>query len=130
MSENTLYIKNLFSSLYKHCAVQPPFCNDELSESEQSFINTLELLANNSLSDETLYEKGQLLIENIIANYPMLVPALNRDILWLLGGNCMHYLGDDELSDYQRIDELLHEADSNNTPLSFQEAKAKVLKLH
>ncbi|WP_019530328.1 PA2817 family protein [Dasania marina] len=130
MPENSLIIKNLFSTLYKYCAVLPPFCNDELSESEQNFINNLEQLANNSLNDEALYEKGQRLIENIIANYPMLTPALNRDILWLLGGNCMHYLGDDELSDYQRIDELLHEAHDNDTPLSFQEAKAQVLKLH
>ena len=130
MSENTQAIKNLFTALYKECSSQPPFCDSQLNESEQNFINNLEQLANHQLDDETFYEKGQQLIESIIANYPAITPILNRDILWLLGGNCMHYLGDDEINDFQRIDELIYEAKNSGQKLSFAEAKTQVLKLH
>ncbi len=130
MLENTQTIKNLFTALYKVCSSQPPFCQSQLSEGEQDFINNLEQLANHPLDSETFYEKGQKLIECIIANYPTIAPALNRDILWLLGGNCMHYLGDDEINDFQRIDELIYEAKNNGKDLSFTDAKTAVLRLH
>jgi hypothetical protein len=52
----------------------------------------------------------------------------NRDILWLLGGDALHYLSDEEITQYQSIEDLMYA--NPNEPLGFSQAKSKLLSLH
>jgi len=36
-----------------------------------------------------------------------------RDLIWLLGGPCLHYLTDKELDLYNELDERRHQAELN-----------------
>lgn len=130
MPNNLSQLQELLSELFELCKAQHPFNAEQLNDNDKTFINRLEALTNSGLDQEALYQQGQQLIENIIANYPMITPALNRDILWLLGGNCMHFLSDEEIQQYQQMDELIYEAESEGKSLSFKEAKAQAFKLH
>lgn len=130
MHDNNSYIKELFNSLLTLCKSQPPFSNDAKEDVDESFITKLEGICAADTLDESSYEHGQQIIERIIANYPHITPALNRDLLWLLGGNCMHFLADEEINHYQQVDELLHTAINNGESLSFQQAKTRILQLH
>jgi hypothetical protein len=35
-----------------------------------------------------------------------MTPLFPRDVLYLLGGECLHYMPDEEISAYQELDEL------------------------
>ncbi|MCY0966691.1 hypothetical protein [Parathalassolituus penaei] len=37
---------------------------------------------------------------------PQLAPAVDRELLWILGGDCLHYLTDDEVNQFQQQDDL------------------------
>ena len=129
MSNQALLIE-FFTDLQTYCSQQAQFKQKPLAEPDEQFMARLTELVSGDLTPEALYEKGQLFVEGIIANYPLVTPALNRDILWLLGGNCMHFLSDEEIQHYQVLEDLLYDAQQNNETLTFQEAKAKALKLH
>ena len=130
MSNNLSQLQELFKELLALCKGHSRFQAEQLSENDDTFVKRLTELADGDINQEELYQQGQQLIETIIANYPMITPALNRDILWLLGGNCMHFLSDEELQKYQAIDELIYAAESEGKMLSFKEAKAQAFKLH
>lgn len=66
----------------------------------------------------------------LITHFPQLTPLIARDLLWQLGGECLHYLADEEIDQFQAIEDLIYEAESAGKILSREEAKAKVLKLH
>ena len=130
MADKDIYITQILTTLYNHCKDQTPFNLKDCNEHDQSFITALEKLSKAEAIDESIYEQGQYLIERIIANYPMITPVLNRDILWILGGNCLHYLGDEEIEQYQQLDEIIYQAQIDNEPVSFQQAKRLAFKLH
>ena len=50
--------------------------------------------------------QGQRLITTCIKNYPHWVNIIPRDLFWYFGGDCMHFLGDEEIDQFQRLDEL------------------------
>jgi hypothetical protein len=130
MANKNLYVTQILTTLYDHCKNQPPFNLEDCNEHDQSFISALEKLSKKEAIDESIYEQGQRLIERIIANYPMITPVLNRDILWILGGSCLHYLGDEEIEQYQQLDEIIYQAEINNEIVCFQQAKRLAFKLH
>lgn len=86
----------------------------ELTEADQAFIETLETLCEQTEFDNTFVEKGQWLIDRIIMSYEHLLVYLSRDLLWFFGGNCLHYMSDEEIHFYQQLDELRHAAESQN----------------
>lgn len=36
--------------------------------------------------------------------YPQLTPLIPRSLLWFVGGECLHYLTDEELNAFQQLD--------------------------
>jgi hypothetical protein len=78
-----------------------------------------------AINDQT-QALGQSILTRIIANYPHITPAINRDLFWFYGGDCLHFMGDDEIVLYQQIDELLHEQPG----LDYQQAKTRAFQLH
>lgn len=83
---------------------------------------------------ETLSEEAIAISQDtlcrLITHFPQLTPLISRELLWFLGGECLHYLADEEIDKFQAIEDLLHEAEQNGQHLSREEATAKVLKLH
>lgn len=51
------------------------------------------------------YEQAQDTIAQMAQYYPQLVPAIDRKLLWLLGGNCLHILTDEEIQSFQAQDD-------------------------
>lgn len=67
---------------------------------------------------------GRLIIETLIRNSPQYGHLIPRDLLWLLGGDCLHYLDDAEMDQYQIVEDRLYEDTSRN----FAEVKEEVFK--
>lgn len=76
-----------------------------------------------------LYDSGPQLVSKLFSSCPQLAPAFPRELLWFLGGECLHYMPDEELEQFQQLDELRLEAAANGEEMDYQQERAKLLKL-
>lgn len=120
----------LITALYNSCKGSLPFNSDQASETDQTFIQQLQELSESKQADNDYNFKGQHLITQIVGNYPHITPDVNRDLLWFFGGDCLHFMTDEEINLYQQIDEHIYQAESQGEELSFNDAKTKIFQLH
>ncbi|MCG8910374.1 PA2817 family protein [Pseudomonas nitroreducens] len=66
---------------------------------------------------------GQDLISQIFHRYPQIAHLIPRDLLWFFGGDCLHYMPDEELQMYQQLDERRFEAEENGEPFDWNREK-------
>jgi len=74
---------------------------------------------------DSAYMDGQDWLMNILTHHPQLTPAVDRDLLWFFGGECLHFMSDDEIDLFQKLDEQEAEHDPANGP--FDRAAVKTL---
>ena len=79
--------------------------------------------------ESDLYGNGPDLVDRLFTTYPDFAPTLPRELLWFLGGDCLHFMPDDEIALYQQLDELRAEAAARGELLNLGAARAKLLKL-
>lgn len=48
---------------------------------------------------------GQELISQIFHRYPQIAHLVPRDLLWFFGGDCLHFMPDEEIALYQAKEE-------------------------
>lgn len=120
--------RKLLQALQQAAAQAMPV--NELSEEDQTLLSQLDLLANSKSFDETFIATGQQALCRIVAAYPHLAPQVPRDLFWLFGGDCLHYMPDEEISLYQQLDELRFEAENDNTDFDYEKQRARILGLH
>ncbi len=118
--------RQLLLDLYQLCQTQAPFNSEQASETDQEILNGLKSLSEATVNSESFQHLGQAILPRIIANYPHITPAIDRDLLWFFAGDCLHFMADEEIALYQQLDELLHDSHA----LEFQQAKARVFQLH
>ncbi|GAB3475708.1 PA2817 family protein [Marinomonas epiphytica] len=110
MNLRTQYIYDAFMELKRRSQEHFPFDQVPLAEEEQDFVSkwdqTLELIESNS-PDYTF--AAQELLARYIRCYANLVPLVKRELLWLIGGECLHFLGDEEINLYQALEDQLYE---------------------
>ncbi|MGC1333698.1 PA2817 family protein [Pseudomonas sp.] len=66
---------------------------------------------------------GQDLMCQIIQRYPQIAHLIPRDLLWFFGGDCLHYMPDDEIDLYQSLEERRFEAEENEEPFDWNQEK-------
>ncbi|MCP1624385.1 PA2817 family protein [Pseudomonas nitroreducens] len=66
---------------------------------------------------------GQDLISQIFHRYPQIAHLIPRDLLWFFGGDCLHYMPDEELQMYQQLDERRFEAEETGEPFDWNAEK-------
>lgn len=74
---------------------------------------------------DSAYMDGQDWLMNILTHHPQLTPAIDRDLLWFFGGECLHFMSDDEIDLFQKLDE--QEAEHDPSSGSFDRAAVKTL---
>lgn len=107
----------------------PPFNLEFPSEDDQEFRIALAELQQQPHGINFL-EQGQLLMCRIVGSYPHLMPLLYRDLLWFFGGDCLHFMPDEEIVVFQELDEQREDAKQQRIPFSYREARAKLLGMH
>ncbi|UTA46558.1 hypothetical protein L1F30_10285 [Simiduia sp. 21SJ11W-1] len=80
--------------------------------------------------DEAFYALGQRVLVKIVAGWPQLTPSVSRDLFWFFGGDCLQYMPDEEIANYQKLDEARFQAESTGEPFDIAAAKAKIFGLH
>tara|TARA_R110000782_G_scaffold20779_19_gene56257 strand:+ start:7529 stop:7948 length:420 start_codon:yes stop_codon:yes gene_type:complete len=73
---------------------------------------------------------GQQIITRIVSHYPDITPQLHRDLLWFFGGDCLHYLGDEEIQKYQDLEERYYELCNSEANGCYRNLRAQVFNMH
>ena len=71
---------------------------------------------------DSAYEAGQDLFSKIGTPQPQLMPAVDRALLWFFGGECMHFLSDEEITRFQHLDEMAAEAEAEGKEYDYRSA--------
>ncbi|VUD68960.1 hypothetical protein TDB9533_04321 [Thalassocella blandensis] len=78
------------------------------AELQELMLEKVQILENPDSSHQDLAEAGQWLISTIISAFPHITPYVSRNLYWYFGGDCMHFLGDEEIARFQAIDEAMY----------------------
>ncbi|WP_041522633.1 PA2817 family protein [Gilvimarinus agarilyticus] len=122
------YMRKLVTQFTQSVQQQPPFIEDDCDEQHLAFLQRLEALPQQRGSEYA--EEGQTLMCQSIAAYPHLTPLLPRDLLWHFGGDCLHFMPDEEIDRFQRLDEQRHEAEQTGQDFDYERERARALGLH
>ena len=76
-----------------------------------------------------LYGDGASLVTRLFTTYPDFAPTLPRELLWFFGGDCLHYMPDDEIAQFQQLEDMRLEAASRGETFNLLDARAKLLNL-
>ena len=52
--------------------------------------------------DADPHDQGRDLVFRLFTTYPDFAPGFPRDLLWFFGGECLHYLADEEIAEFER----------------------------
>ncbi|MEL0638382.1 MULTISPECIES: PA2817 family protein [Marinomonas] len=113
MESRNQYIFNAFTELRQRISEHSPFDQPDLAEEDIDFLEKWDQLSLNIQANDTHYIfDGQELLAQFIRCYANLVPLIKRELLWFIGGECLHFLGDEEIALYQQLEERLYALDS------------------
>ena len=130
------YHVGLLNDFKGQAGIYPPFIDaeythaEDIDEGHQAFVDTLEKLCQITHYTDTASEQGQWLVSRIVSSYSHLMPLLPRDLLWFFGGDCLHYMPDEEILFYQQLDELRFAAEEGGKAFDYPAAKASLAKSH
>lgn len=95
-----------------------------LDDSHALFIERYdELLAELPRDPVSSQYLGQDLISQVFQRYPQIAHLVPRDLLWFFGGDCLHFMPDEEIALYQALDERRYEAEQNDEPFDWNQEK-------
>lgn len=101
----------LLNSLFDTLRAQSVLMTQVPEESNILFLERFEeLTAQLEAGDQDALYSGQEVICQVITRYPQVAHMIPRDLLWYFGGDCLHYMPDEEIAQYQLLDE--HQADA------------------
>lgn len=66
---------------------------------------------------------GQDLIGQIFHRYPQIAHLVPRDLLWFFGGDCLHFMPDEEIQLFQQLDERRYDAEQAGEPFDWNREK-------
>jgi hypothetical protein len=118
-----------------HCQQQFSNYSKELNQRTEALAedDSLRELALNfsqlARGEGDLYGEGQSLVARLFTTYPDFAPTFPRELLWFLGGDCLHFMADEEIELHQQLEELREQSASKGEIIDFAAARAKLLKL-
>ncbi|MCV2402722.1 hypothetical protein OFY17_07480 [Marinomonas sp. C2222] len=122
MENRTLYILNAFEDLRHRISEHAPFNQTDLAEEEQDFLDKWDQLSTTIKQNSPDYTFiAQDVLSRFIRCYANLVPLIKRELLWFTGGECLHFLGDEEIALYQNLEDRLYELDSKQQDYNIAE---------
>ena len=57
-------------------------------------------------ASEDFTTKGPALVDRLFTTYPDFAPTFPRELLWFFGGDCLHYMPDEEIAQFQQLEEM------------------------
>ncbi len=122
---------NLLSHTYNNLLQNAPFNLADMSTQDEEFLQGMDTLIDLGLSGAPeFFEQGQNLLCTLVRNYPDLMPLVARDLLWYVGGDCLHHMPDEEIEKFQRLEEMRYAAEAAGTEFNYEKERALILGYH
>ena len=51
--------------------------------------------------ERDMYLEGPALVSRLFTAYPDFAPTFPRDLLWFFGGECLHFMPDEEIAEFE-----------------------------
>ncbi len=131
MNERLAYHVELLNQLAKQLAKLEQ--SDQEYNQENTILQQLgqliESLKDSSAqqSDSATFE-GQQWLHRFLTHNPELAPAIHRDLLWFFGGDCLHFMPDEEIEKYQMLDDAMAEAMLRKVPFNYTLSREEIFK--
>ena len=88
-------------------------------ESHALFLERFDELIMNLKNVPEERHMGQDMICQVFHRYPQIAHLVPRDLLWYFGGDCLHFMPDEEIEIFQRLEERRYEAEENDEPFDW-----------
>ncbi len=75
------------------------------------------------------YADAGPLVNRLFTTYPDFAPTFPRELLWFFGGDCLHFMPDEEIAVFQQLEDKRSQAAAGGTVLDLAAARAKLLNL-
>ncbi|MEM8660077.1 MAG: PA2817 family protein [Pseudomonadota bacterium] len=107
------------------------FCQrtQTLAEDDRLRMLALEFQSLAKGARDQLYDQGAALTVRLFTTHPEFAPTYPRELLWFFGGDCLHFMPDEEIGIYQQLEEQRLQSDARGKLFDFQAARAKLLNL-
>lgn len=114
----------LLTSLFDTLRAQTVLMAQVPEESNELFLERFEeLIAQLEAGDQDALYSGQEIICQVISRYPQVAHLIPRDLLWYFGGDCLHFMPDEEIAQYQLLDEHMAEATARGEEFNWEQAR-------
>ena len=88
-------------------------------ESHALFLERFDELIMNLQNVPEERHMGQDMICQVFHRYPQIAHLVPRDLLWYFGGDCLHFMPDEEIEIFQQLEERRYEAEQNDEPFDW-----------
>ncbi|MFP8965491.1 PA2817 family protein [Pokkaliibacter sp. CJK22405] len=104
----------------------PDFSDEQITETDEIFLDNFRHLAESMAEHSSdWHTEGQDVITQVVRLYPQHTHLVSRDLFWFFGGDCLHYLDDEEIEFYQNIEELRFEAEREGLDFDYEALKER-----
>lgn len=119
---------NLLKIAYNNLTQQADFKDDQVESVNIEFLNQFASLVEAYEQHQPgAYDKGQDVLVRMVRSYPQYVHLVARDLFWLFGGECLHFMSDEEIGQFQQLDEALSEAEAQQHEVDYLQLRQAVL---
>lgn len=92
-------LKNVQNRLTKAQENAPDLLSDDILHQLEQVINSI------LEQSDSRFALGQDWMVQMFTHLPQFNPAIERELLWFFGGECLHFLSDEEIARFQEEDE-------------------------
>lgn len=119
-----VYHLSLLKSLFDTLRAQSVLMEQVPEESNILFLERFdELITRVEAGEDDSLHQGQEILCQVISRYPQIAHLIPRDLLWYFGGDCLHFMPDEEIAQYQLLDEHLAEAQARGETFDWAQAR-------
>lgn len=120
MTDFHTYHLNLMKLAYNNLIKHPPLDGSSTDAADHEFLEQFAALVEGyEQHEDWVYTEGTQVLTRLVRAYPQLVHLVARDLFWLFGEDCLHFMTDEELTQFAKLDEARSEAERNGEEFDY-----------
>lgn len=92
-------------------------------DSHQLFLERFDELIQQLPASIEAIAQGQEIMSQVFHRYPQIAHLVPRDLLWYFGGDCLHFMPDEEIEMFQILEERRYEAEQQGKAFDWYQEK-------